>query len=164
LSTAIRAVGRASHWNGTMSRQDLETSLPLKTPKSSRAVASKLQRPLPRPGAVVGRDRLSWHRAGDVLTLHRGQSQEPLAWVEPDTKWRGMFRARTATGLSDISNLTRAKDAALTVALRHLNHEAQERPEQGTYVRAGRSGIGQPPFDANRIPPPPKALPFGSSQ
>jgi len=45
--------------------------------------------------------------------LHYGSSQRPLITVVPDTQWPGMWRIRFAHGsLSDMTNLTRAKDAA----------------------------------------------------
>jgi hypothetical protein len=36
--------------------------------------------------------------------------------VQPDPKWPGMFRVHSAGVVSDIVNLTRAKDAALSIA------------------------------------------------
>lgn len=47
---------------------------------------------------------------------------ELLAEVVPDGEWPGMYRVHTGGGkLSDMVNLTRAKDAAKALALRHLN-------------------------------------------
>ncbi len=91
--------------------------------------------------SIVGRDRLSWRRAGDVLTLHHGKSRA-LAYVEPDTKWCGMFRIRSACGMSDMVNLSRAKDAAASIALDLLNLEAQENPRRSPPIRQnGGAGI-----------------------
>jgi hypothetical protein len=51
-----------------------------------------------------------------------------------------MYRIRFPHGgLSDMVNLTRAKDAGLVFALRSLNSEAQETPPDGSYVRQKRS-------------------------
>jgi hypothetical protein len=45
-----------------------------------------------------------------------------LIEVVPDAKWPGMWRARKADGtLTDMVNLTRAKDAAQSIALMALN-------------------------------------------
>ena len=48
------------------------------------------------------------------LALHYGRSAKPLAWIEPDAVYPGMWRLRHPDGeLSDIANLTRIKDAAV---------------------------------------------------
>jgi hypothetical protein len=48
-----------------------------------------------------------------------------LATVEPDRRWTGMFRIRLQNGqLTDMVNITRAKDAAIALALAHLNRIA----------------------------------------
>lgn len=43
-----------------------------------------------------------------------------VAAIEPDGEWPGMWRVRL-TGLSDMVNRTRAKDAAMCLALGVLN-------------------------------------------
>jgi hypothetical protein len=64
----------------------------------------------------VNRFKLKWHRRGDGLGLLRGQI--PLVRVVPDAAYSGMWRIRHPDGrLSDIVNLTRAKDAATSIAL-----------------------------------------------
>ena len=46
----------------------------------------------------------------------------PLAEIVPKTQWKGMWRVRLPDGsLSDIVNITRARDAARTLALVALN-------------------------------------------
>ena len=51
-----------------------------------------------------------------------------LATVEPDAKWPKMYRVRLSNGhLTDMMNLTRAKDAALSLAMDALNDNAQRR-------------------------------------
>ena len=46
-----------------------------------------------------------------------------LATIEPDRDWVGMFRVRLPDGrLTDMTNLTRAKDAAVSLALSTLNN------------------------------------------
>ena len=45
-----------------------------------------------------------------------------VATVVPDADWPGMWRARLSDGrVSDMANLTRAKDAAISLALAVLN-------------------------------------------
>jgi hypothetical protein len=75
---------------------------------------------------IVGRDRLIWcHTTDRRLLLCHGRGRNPLVTVEPDSKYTGMYRIRFPDGgLSDMVNLTRAKDAALAFALRALNCEA----------------------------------------
>jgi hypothetical protein len=55
----------------------------------------------------------------------RLNSGRVLATVEPDSKWPGMYRVRLPDGhLTDIVNPTRAKDAAVHLALANLNRHA----------------------------------------
>jgi hypothetical protein len=66
---------------------------------------------------VYGRDDLIWD--GGELQLNRGRV---LATVVPDEIWPGMWRARLPDGhLADMVNLSRAKDAAVSLALAALN-------------------------------------------
>ena len=102
-----------------------------------------------KPKTVVGRDRLNWRHADGRLFLHHGNDRNPLFTVEPDSKYTGMYRIRFPDGrLSDMANLTRAKDAAITLALRNLNsgHSgAQETPPPAGYVRKKRAKVGSVP-------------------
>jgi hypothetical protein len=51
--------------------------------------------------------------------LHYGSAKHPIAEVIPDKAWPGMWRVKTADGwLSDMANLSRAKDAAVAIAER----------------------------------------------
>ena len=93
---------------------------------------------------VVGRDRLKWRRHADgrLFLIHR--KRNPLVIVEPDSKHTGMYRVRFPDGgLSDMVNLTRAKDAAFAFALRSLNVATQETPPDRPYVRAKRAVAGE---------------------
>lgn len=67
-----------------------------------------------------------------------------------------MFRVRSRVAVSDLCNLTRAKDAALAIALRHLNSEVQEKRSDGTHIRVRRSGLAPQPSDPPRTPARPK--------
>jgi hypothetical protein len=65
---------------------------------------------------------LKWD--GHFLRLHSGRL---LATVEADKEWPSMWRVRMLDGhLSDMVNLTRAKDAALSLALAALNGQNRE--------------------------------------
>ena len=51
--------------------------------------------------------------------LRYGSAKHPVAEVVPDKTYPGMWRVRTPDGwLSDMANLTRAKDAAMAIAER----------------------------------------------
>ena len=61
---------------------------------------------------------LEWH--GDVLSLGR----RGVACVVPDDQWPHMWRVRMPDGrLTDMVNRTRAKDAAIALALASLNRK-----------------------------------------
>ena len=65
-----------------------------------------------------GRNELVW----DGLQLRLRTAGGPvLATVEKDTHWPGMWRVRLGRRLSDMANLSRAKDAAISIVLRGLN-------------------------------------------
>jgi hypothetical protein len=54
-----------------------------------------------------------------------------------------MFRVHLPDGgITDIANLSRAKDAAMAIALRVLNCEPQETALRGSHVRQKQSGLG----------------------
>jgi len=63
---------------------------------------------------------LKWHGLQPKLWSHL------LATIEPDGNWAGMFRVRLSSGrVTDMVNLTRAKDAAISLALADLNRHAR---------------------------------------
>ena len=47
-----------------------------------------------------------------------------MATVEPEAKWPGMWRVRFGGKLSDMANLSRAKDAAISLVLGELNTDS----------------------------------------
>jgi hypothetical protein len=68
---------------------------------------------------VYGLQDIRWE--GHRLLLSTGRL---LATVEPDSHWAGMYRVRFSDGhLTDMVNLSRAKDAALALALTNLNNK-----------------------------------------
>jgi hypothetical protein len=62
-----------------------------------------------------GRNDLVW----DGLKLKLGA--RVMARIERDANWAGMWRVRVGGMLSDMANLSRAKDAAISIVLRGLN-------------------------------------------
>jgi hypothetical protein len=104
-------------------------------------------------GAIIGGDRLVWRTGSDGLTLHHGQARKLLARIVPDQTWPGMFRIEFPDGrISDMVNLTRAKDAAIAIALRSLNSKAQETSRDAPSVRQKSLPVGGPTAEGNRIP------------
>jgi len=83
--------------------------------------------------------------------LHYGGSAKTLALVIPDDIWPGMWRIAWPDGrLSDMVNLTRAKDAAEVLAERgpphrnprlfHWESHAHDSPAEGGY--SAQTGLG----------------------
>jgi len=111
-----------------------------------------------KPKVIVGRDRLKWHHAGDDerLCLYHGDGPNPLVTIEPDSKYSGMYRIRFPDGgLSDMANLTRAKDAATALALRELNSGgfgAQETAPPAGYVHKMRGKAPRTPDPLSEAP------------
>ena len=65
---------------------------------------------------TYARTELSWKGNDLCLGRHR------VAGIVPDGRWPAMWRVCRPDGsLSDMVNLTRAKDAAVSIALRELN-------------------------------------------
>ena len=76
-----------------------------------------------KPQVIIGRDRLTWRDDA----LYCGQSQQPLAHVIADPTWPDLWRVRTPDDcVSDLTNLSRARDAAVQIALLALNLRVQD--------------------------------------
>jgi hypothetical protein len=113
---------------------------------------TRVTRTTEKSKTVVGRERLSWRRADGRLFVLYGNNHDPLAIVEPDAKYTGMCRIRFPDGgLSDMVNLTRAKDPALAFAPRSLNSVVQETPSEAGYVRNKRRKVVRPQPTTNRL-------------
>jgi len=82
------------------------------------------QRPR-RAGHVFGREDLIWR--GNVLRAGRVK----LAEIRPDDLWSGMWRVTTPSGVSDLTNLSRARDAAVALGLGTLNKNYAEETALG---------------------------------
>jgi hypothetical protein len=81
----------------------------------------------------------------DRYTLHHGNTPEPLATIIPDVVHPGMYRVWANGQLSDLANLTRAKDAAFLIAQRGPPH----RGRNGLHWQMATFGEAQkwPPVD-----------------
>jgi hypothetical protein len=109
----------------------------------------------PQARRIVGRDRLSWRADTNGLALYRGHSRQILVRIVPDATWAGMFRVRLPDGqISDMANLPRTKDAALGIALRSLNSEAQDSPPGGLQARQKSPGVSDHPRSPEDSPKP----------
>ena len=72
---------------------------------------------------VCSRRDLIWDDKQLRLRSVRGRV---LAAIEPDREWPGMWRVRLPDGhLTDMVNLSRAKDAAASLALAVLNRHRE---------------------------------------
>jgi hypothetical protein len=64
-----------------------------------------------------------WGMVESTYSLHYGKSTKALAEVIPDNEYLGMWRIRWPDGqLSDMVNLSRAKDAACVLAMRNIDN------------------------------------------
>jgi hypothetical protein len=89
----------------------------------------------PHAGRIIGSAELTWRAHDDkTFTLHLGRSKALLC-VVPDATYSGLWRIVHRGRLSDMVNLSRAKDAAITRALSDLNNRYQETPPEGSPVR-----------------------------
>lgn len=99
---------------------------------------------------MIESKQLNWRRSQKGHTLHLERRATALLHVVPDQTYAGMWRIQSADGsLSDMANLTRAKDAALAMELGRLNREIRhrQRPAEGVYSDLNRkhdAGISSP--------------------
>ena len=95
-------------------------------PISSETAAAGIQ----RRGVTPSR-ALTWRKIASGHALYLRDRGKPLATVEPDAQPVGMWRIRMPDGwVSDMTNLARAKDAAIRSILFVLNRKetARNRP------------------------------------
>src|SRR5262249_15332898 len=94
--------------------------------------------------------KLSWKKRQEGWALYCEGRSGPVLHVVPDPTHPNMWRIRRPDGsLSDMANLTWARDGALTVALRILN-AGSDLPKRGAYK--GHRGTLQGSKAANRLP------------
>src|SRR5215831_7000547 len=98
-------------------------------------------------GRAIHSRELVWRKSAHGLTLHLGRGRGLLD-VVPDGTYPGMWRIQTPDGRrSDMVNLTRAKDAAVSVALAIHNRQKQtfETPAEAAPVAPdGSTATSQP--------------------
>ena len=82
---------------------------------------------------TIASKELDWRTDDNKFTLHFRGSRAMLS-VIPDAVHADMWRISHRGCLSDMVNLTRAKDAALTWGLSDLNR-SQDSPSEAPYVR-----------------------------
>ena len=83
---------------------------------------------------MKGHKELAWNWQGPRLYI----GTKTVAAIVPDAVYAGMWRVRRADGsLSDMSNITRARDAAMAMVLRELNtgKTASEAPRSDLQAR-----------------------------
>ena len=89
---------------------------------------------------MIESNQLTWRTIENGFALHRWQTKTPLLHVVPDTVYPGMWRIiRSPDGrLTDMANLTRAKDAAVFIALEILNagKRGRQSPLEAAPVRS----------------------------
>jgi hypothetical protein len=105
---------------------------------------------------IYGRSHLRWGRDGAAWVVSHGGAE--LARVVPDEKYRGMWRVRSPEGrLSDMANITWAKDAAAAMALAILNRSDDVRNGGGDGMEKGKVNL------AIRVPPGAQRAPSGDA-
>jgi hypothetical protein len=89
----------------------------------SDAIAGSELSGSPRKGHTYSTQDLTWTKCQQGWALYCVGRKEPVLHVIPDEKYPGlMWRIRRLEGpLSDMVNLTRARDGAISVALGILN-------------------------------------------
>jgi len=79
--------------------------------------------------------------ATNLTTLKSGR--RVVATIEPDSKWPGMWRVRRGGSISDLVNLSRAKDAAIAIAQSDRNAlEERDAPPKRADRRQHRQAAG----------------------
>jgi hypothetical protein len=88
---------------------------------------------------IIRSDQLNWRPDGDGFAICLERRTSAILHVVPDKTYAGMWRVKFPDGsLSDMANLTRAKDAgrAHALAILHSKLRHQETPSGGAYVRS----------------------------
>ena len=73
---------------------------------------------------MLGTQALAWKFLGGEWVLYRQGSKAPQRFVVPDDRYPGMWRVKSRDGeLSDMVNLSRAKDAAASHLMVEVNSQ-----------------------------------------
>ncbi len=84
-----------------------------------------------------------WKRHDTEWRLYR--DRRVVGRVVPDAKWPGMWRAQLPRGLSDMVNLTRARDAAVGLAERAESEKNAQRNQGAFSATASPVSLNGPP-------------------
>jgi hypothetical protein len=77
---------------------------------------------------MYDRHDFTWRPHASGLALHCVGRAAPVAFVVPDSRYPGIHRVKTRDGrLSNMVNLSRAKDAAPLIAMATLNRTGEKR-------------------------------------
>ena len=88
------------------------------------------------------RSQFKWTREGDAwVLLYR---RRRMGRVIPDKDHKSMWRSVKSSGLSDIANLSWAKDAVMVQAVRELAYEAANDPKKYPVKRGSREQKSPP--------------------
>ena len=79
------------------------------------------------------RSRLKWQRDGSSWLLLYGRRR--MGRVVPDGQYPGMWRSLRSRGLSDMANLSWAKDAVVGAAIREIAWDAASTPSKSQVKR-----------------------------
>jgi hypothetical protein len=88
-----------------------------------------------------------------MITLHYGRRIAPLVTIKPDVRYPDMYRLHWPDGeISDMVNLTRAKDAAAVL----VRQRYPDLPHDSKQLRwkVGESPAEAPPIDPNVLSDP----------
>jgi hypothetical protein len=98
----------------------------------------------PARACITSASELVWRKSGHRFTLHFHNRGPVLLAVVPDDACPSMWRVRRPDSrLSDMVNLARAKDAAVSIALGILNRKKQN---QETPLEAPPARQKRPPY------------------
>jgi hypothetical protein len=93
--------------------------------------------------SVISSRQLNWRRNGEGLALHFERRLTALLHIVRDDTYAGMWRVKFADGsLSDMANVTRAKDAGRAHGLAALNRklDCQETAKPASPIRQNEVG------------------------
>src|SRR5262249_22603238 len=86
---------------------------------------------------MIESHQLAWRTIENGFALHRWQTKTPLLHIVSATVYPGMWQVLSPDGrLTDMANLTRAKDAAVSIALETLNAGKRGRQSLVAGIRA----------------------------